>query len=357
MFRSETPWPTHLDGRTGPGNRAPRDCPSPLARGDIGPRQVWHAVVPSGEAGVEAGEPAGKLLGKCMGEFCYHLVYHFPEMTETPLRHPFRRPSPWAPNLDRRHFSALAPGAARPTRSSMPDAELCDHRLDAQPGADGGGELSGQCTCCCPGRRGRPWVRDCLVDAGRGVERPPLAVVAGLRCRCRALLRVFNSVSSGREVRCATAHAQALVTGTHRLPDPLAAQAWSAPPLVLQGGGVRLGRDYFLRRSSTHSRRPNPGAGPPTTRSRTRRPPWNAAGKCAFPLSHDAPGDRTPHDESPVTGAGITAWAPPGLPRPTAGNDVVCGEEGRLGGHSNTVDARHPRRHGAVAPALSSSTT
>ncbi len=63
--------------------------------GEIGPRQVWHAVREAGERGGAAGEAAAPFLRQLgWREFAHYLLYHFPQMAERPFRPEFAE-FPW----------------------------------------------------------------------------------------------------------------------------------------------------------------------------------------------------------------------------------------------------------------------
>jgi deoxyribodipyrimidine photo-lyase len=63
--------------------------------GEIGPRQIWHALGPKGRASTFLHE----LIWR---EFAYHLLFHFPQTTTRPLRTEFAR-FPWKKSVKRLH--------------------------------------------------------------------------------------------------------------------------------------------------------------------------------------------------------------------------------------------------------------
>ncbi len=59
--------------------------------GEIGPRQVWHAVLMRQAASgvqIDGGAFLRQLIWR---EFSYHLLYHFPNLPEHPMRAEFKR--------------------------------------------------------------------------------------------------------------------------------------------------------------------------------------------------------------------------------------------------------------------------
>ena len=59
--------------------------------GEIGPRQVWHAVLMRQAASgvqIDGGAFLRQLIWR---EFYYHLLYHFPNLPEHPMRAEFKR--------------------------------------------------------------------------------------------------------------------------------------------------------------------------------------------------------------------------------------------------------------------------
>ncbi|MEP7242526.1 MAG: deoxyribodipyrimidine photo-lyase [Gammaproteobacteria bacterium] len=73
--------------RDRPAERGTSGLSPHLHFGEIGPRQIWHALGPKGRSSVFLREVLWR-------EFAYHLLYHFPETTTQPLRPEFKR-FPW----------------------------------------------------------------------------------------------------------------------------------------------------------------------------------------------------------------------------------------------------------------------
>ena len=98
--------------------------------GEIGPRQVWHAVRDAArQRHPRKHEPAAEpfLRQLVWREFAHHLLYHFPKTVTEPLRDEFAA-FPWEEN------NAALRLAARPDWISLHrrrHATTLDHRLDA----------------------------------------------------------------------------------------------------------------------------------------------------------------------------------------------------------------------------------
>ncbi|KAB2837937.1 deoxyribodipyrimidine photo-lyase, partial [bacterium] len=96
--------PSYLDDRDKPGLAATSRLSPHLHFGEIGSRQVWHAVREAAARDRRAGAQRGSegfLRELGWREFAYHLLYHFPHTVERPLRPEFEK-FPW-----RRDASAL----------------------------------------------------------------------------------------------------------------------------------------------------------------------------------------------------------------------------------------------------------
>jgi deoxyribodipyrimidine photo-lyase len=76
--------------RDRPGERGTSNLSPHLHFGEIGPRQVWHALSAKGRSSQYLREIVWR-------EFAYHLLYHFPHTTTKPMRPEFAR-FPWKRN-------------------------------------------------------------------------------------------------------------------------------------------------------------------------------------------------------------------------------------------------------------------
>jgi deoxyribodipyrimidine photo-lyase len=106
-------------GRDLPGVEGVSRLSPHLHFGDIGPRQVWHAVRDHAAGGGGLGEGAAAFLRQLgWREFAHYLLYHFPETPTEPFRPEFAR-FPWADDPD-----ALAAWQAGKTGFPLVDAGM-----------------------------------------------------------------------------------------------------------------------------------------------------------------------------------------------------------------------------------------
>jgi deoxyribodipyrimidine photo-lyase len=92
----------YQDKRNLPGVSGTSRLSPHLHFGEIGPRQIWHAVVTSALAQTGSPMPRGVetyLSEIAWREFSYHLLFHFPELPLKPLRTEFSN-FPWANDPD-----------------------------------------------------------------------------------------------------------------------------------------------------------------------------------------------------------------------------------------------------------------
>ncbi len=78
------------EARNRPAERGTSGLSPHLHFGEIGPRQIWHALGPAGRSSQYLREIVWR-------EFAHHLLYHFPHTTTKPLRLEFAR-FPWKRN-------------------------------------------------------------------------------------------------------------------------------------------------------------------------------------------------------------------------------------------------------------------
>lgn len=242
-FRSDALF-HYAGGRDRPGTPGTSRLSPHLARGDIGPRQVWRAVAHRGEAdaGATDADRESFLREIAWREFCHHLLYHFPEMTKTPLDARFAA-FPWAADPDGRHFRAWRSG-----RTGYPIVDAGMRELWTN------GWMHNRVRMVTasflvkhlllPWQDGEAWFRDCLVDADAASNAAGWQWVAGCGADAAPYFRVFNPVLQGEKFDPHGAYVRRWVPELARLPDRWLHKPWSAPPLALQEAGVRLGKDY-----------------------------------------------------------------------------------------------------------------
>ena len=154
--------------------------------GEIGPRQIWHALGPKGRASTFLHE----LIWR---EFAYHLLFHFPQTTTQPLRPEFER-FPWKKNA--KHLQAWQRGQ---TGVPMVDAGLRElwstgfmhNRVRMIVGSYLVKNLLQ------PWQSGAHWFWDTLVDADLANNSLNWQWVAGCGADAAPYFRIFNPVTQG----------------------------------------------------------------------------------------------------------------------------------------------------------------
>ena len=154
--------------------------------GEIGPRQIWHALGAKGRASTFLSE----ILWR---EFAYHLLYHFPQTTTKPLRPEFAR-FPWKKNT--KHLKAWQRG-----RTGVPMVDAGMRELWAT------GVMHNRVRMIVgsflvknllqPWQEGAAWFWDTLVDADLASNTLNWQWVAGSGADAAPYFRIFNPVTQG----------------------------------------------------------------------------------------------------------------------------------------------------------------
>jgi len=205
--------------------------------GEIGPRQVWHAIraATAGGAGVES------FLSEIgWREFSHHLLFHFPTLPDRNWRPEFDA-FPW-----RHDPAALAAWQRGRTGYPLVDAGmrelwttgwmhnrvrmvvasfLVKHLLiDWRAGAD--------------------WFWDTLVDADLANNAASWQWVAGCGADAAPYFRIFNPVIQGERFDPSGSYVRRWVPELARMPDAFVHKPWAADAVTLAGAGLRLGETY-----------------------------------------------------------------------------------------------------------------
>jgi deoxyribodipyrimidine photo-lyase len=204
--------------------------------GEIGPRQIWRAVMARG-----LGPGAETYLSEiAWREFSYHLLFHFPGLPERPLRPEF---------------------AAFPWREDAAGLTAWRRGLTGYPIVDAGMRELWHCgwmhnrvrmitasflikDLLIDWRRGADWFWDTLVDADLASNAASWQWVAGSGADAAPYFRIFNPSLQGAKFDPDGAYIRRWLPELARLPDAALHAPWAAPPLVLADAGLRLGRDY-----------------------------------------------------------------------------------------------------------------
>jgi deoxyribodipyrimidine photo-lyase len=172
--------------RDRPAIRGTSNLSPHLHFGEIGPRQIWHALGPKGRASTFLSEVIWR-------EFAYHLLFHFPHTTTQPLRPEFAR-FPWKKSS--MHLRAWQRGR---TGVPMVDAGMREvwstgimhNRVRMIVGSFLVKNLLQ------PWQLGSRWFWDTLVDADLANNTLNWQWVAGSGADASPYFRIFNPVTQG----------------------------------------------------------------------------------------------------------------------------------------------------------------
>jgi deoxyribodipyrimidine photo-lyase len=93
-------------------------------------------------------------------------------------------------------------------------------------------------------REGEAWFWDTLVDADHASNAGNWQWVAGSGADAAPYFRIFSPMAQGAKFDPDGRYVRKWVPEIARLPDRWLHAPWTAPPLVLDQAGVRLGRTY-----------------------------------------------------------------------------------------------------------------
>lgn len=219
-------------------------CLSPhLHFGEIGPRQVWHAVREHARAGrkPKMRQRAATYLRQIIWrEFAYHLLHHFPHTTDRPLRPEFES-FPW--NEDKKALRAWQRGN---TGYPMVDAGMRElwttgwmhNRVRMIVASFLVKDL------LLPWQTGARWFWDTLVDADLANNTLGWQWTAGCGADAAPYFRVFNPVGQGEKFDPNGDYVRRWLPELRKLPAPWIHRPWEASSSELTAAGVELGQTY-----------------------------------------------------------------------------------------------------------------
>ena len=211
-----------------------------LAFGEIGPRQIWHALHHAMDRAPGL-SPGGERLLSELGwrEFSYHLLFHAPQMATTPLRPEFAA-FPW-------HADAAALSAWQRGLTGYPIVDAGMRELWTT------GWMHNRVRMITasflvkdllqPWQTGEAWFRDTLLDADPANNAASWQWVAGCGADAAPYFRVFNPVLQGRKFDPAGDYVRRFVPELAALPAAAIHEPWAHRD-ALARAGIVLGRDY-----------------------------------------------------------------------------------------------------------------
>lgn len=233
---------TYAAGRDIPGMDGTSRLSPHLHFGEISPRQIWHTARMAGDAGSEHFKAQIDSFLREIGwrEFCHSLLYHFPTLPERPLAPAFDA-FPWT-----RDDTALAAWQRGQTGYPIVDAGMrqlwttgwMHNRVRMIAGSLLVKHL------LLPWQAGEDWFWDTLVDADLANNAGGWQWIGGCGADAAPYFRVFNPVLQGQKFDPDGRYVRQWVPELKHMPDKYIHAPWTAPPMVLRGAGVTLGRDY-----------------------------------------------------------------------------------------------------------------
>jgi deoxyribodipyrimidine photo-lyase len=233
----------YAEGRDNPGAAGTSRLSPHLHFGEIGPRQVWHAVMldreqPDSRPAATGGMAFLRELG--WREFNRHLLFHHPEMATSNVNAAFDA-FPW--RTDKAGLLAWQRGE---TGYPIVDAGMRELWRT--------GWMHNRVRMIAASflvkhllidwRQGEAWFWDTLVDADTANNAGNWQWVAGSGFDAAPYFRIFNPVLQGERFDADGAYVRRWVPEIAGLPDRYLHRPWEAPAHVLADAGVRLGDSY-----------------------------------------------------------------------------------------------------------------
>ena len=206
--------------------------------GELSPRQVWHTAR---QAAQHTGQGLEVYLGEILWrEFSAYLLWHHPHLPEQPLRPEFAR-------LPVRHNPAEL-HAWQQGRTGVPIVDAGMRQLQRTGWMHNRVRMIAASflvkQLLMPWQDGSVWFWNNLVDADLASNSASWQWIAGCGTDNSPFFRVFNPVTQGEKFDTDGAYVRHWVPELARLPNAVLHQPWAAPPIVLAGAGVVLGKTY-----------------------------------------------------------------------------------------------------------------
>ncbi len=232
----------YADARNLPGLAGTSKLSPHLHFGEIGPREIWHALRRCAEAGEIAGpwRESSFLAEIGWREFAHHLLFHFPHTADAPMRPAYAR-FPW-----REDAAALQAWQLGRTGYPIVDAGMRElwrtgwmhNRVRMIVASFLVKDL------LLSWRVGARWFWDTLVDADLAANTLGWQWAGGCGADAAPYFRIFNPVNQGRKFDPLGRYVRLWVPEIAGLPDEWLPQPWNAPTSVLRSAGITLGLNY-----------------------------------------------------------------------------------------------------------------
>lgn len=227
---------TYHQGRNDPDRDGTSRLSPHLRFGEIGPRQIVHALDTRGQA-INSEAFVRELYWR---EFSYHLLYHRPHLPDEPLRPEFAA-FPWANDP-----AALAAWSTGRTGFPIIDAGMTElartgwmhNRVRMVVASFLVKDL------LLPWQAGEAFFWDMLVDADLAANAANWQWVAGCGTDAAPYFRIFNPVLQGEKFDPRGRYVRRWLPELRAVPDLFIHRPWEASPATLAAAGLVLGRDY-----------------------------------------------------------------------------------------------------------------
>ncbi|MGO4405403.1 deoxyribodipyrimidine photo-lyase [Bosea sp. RAF48] len=233
----------YAEGRDRPDHESTSRLSPHLRFGEIGPRQIWHALHHARATGEAAGSErdAEKFLSEIgWREFSHHLLFHNPQLATRNYDERFDA-FPWQPDKE-----ALRRWQRGQTGIPLVDAGMRElwttgwmhNRIRMVTASFLIKHLLQDW------RAGEAWFWDTLVDADPASNAASWQWVAGSGADASPYFRIFNPVTQGETHDCGGAYVRQWVPELAGLSDKDIHQPWKASEKALREAGVRIGETY-----------------------------------------------------------------------------------------------------------------
>lgn len=228
-------------GRDFPGEHGTSGLSPHLHWGEIGPRQVWQAVLHHVDKEGRSENAVWKFLSELgWREFCHHLLYHWPELPEISWKASFRD-FPW--NDDAEALAAWQRG-----RTGYPIVDAGMRELYATGWMHNRARMIAGSflvkDLLISWQHGEAWFWDTLVDADLANNAAGWQWIAGCGADAAPYFRIFNPVTQSKRFDPEGRYLRKWVPEIAELPDAHIHEPWAAPEEVLMMAGVILGETY-----------------------------------------------------------------------------------------------------------------